>query len=129
MNISNYTFPVVERALAVHNGQRDDAHFLQPETHLSGPYKALVREDTNELISVVKDTYQLVQNDRMRLQITFPELFLQDSLKDLKLQALSQEIAFLKKRSKSLLIKNYMHGLNGHAVKNADGRINTSYHG
>jgi len=65
MNISNYTFPVVERALAVHNGQRDDAHFLQPETHLSGPYKALVREDTNELISVVKDTYKLVRNEEL----------------------------------------------------------------
>jgi len=94
----------------------------------------LIRELLSSLVGIgtafkLDPSHSFVQNNRMRLQITFPELFLQDSLKDLKLQALSQEIAFLKKRSKSLLIKNYMHGLNGHAVKNADGRINTSYHG
>jgi hypothetical protein len=105
MNLSSYFFPIEERPVAVHNGQSDESSFENP---LSSSYKAIVRADTNETISIVRDSYKIVeneelvnklmyelihldspfkldpshsfiQNNRMRLQVTFPELTMSDS--------------------------------------------------
>lgn len=114
MNLQEYMFPVTERQVAVNDLQSNGARWKDRSTFLSSPYKAIVREDTNEVISIVRDSYKLVrneelikelldqlvglstsfkldhthsfvQNERMRLQITFPELKMQDSESDIAL--------------------------------------------
>lgn len=87
-----------------------------PTTHLPNGYKAILRSDTNEVISIVRDTYKVVKNQdlihqllrqlatcgenfkidpshsfvdnyRMRLMITFPDLKLRDRESDIALSA------------------------------------------
>ena len=108
MNLSAFMFPIVERPVAVHNGQTDFIDWENQETYLPNDYKAIVREDTNEPISIVRNSYKIVENEvlinklmhelltldtpfkldpshsfvtnnRMRLQITFPEITIKDS--------------------------------------------------
>jgi len=100
--LENFMFPVEERAVYV----QDDRHL---NLSLADNYKAIVRQDngSSKLISIMKNTYQLVPNrevilpllqelhnldskwiidqshsfvedSRMRIQITFPELTLDD---------------------------------------------------
>lgn len=108
MNLEKFMFPVVERPVAVAaNGQT--LSLTQAEE-----YKALVREDTGDIISIVRNSYQLVPNGvlierlldelsasdtpfridpshsfvnsaRMRLQITFPEVTIRDADSDIAL--------------------------------------------
>lgn len=114
MDLKQFYFPVGERQIAVDNQRHPEAQWESDHTYLKSPYKAIVREDTNEVISVVRDSYQLVRNEdlikellyqlatlgtgfridpthsfvenaRMRLQVTFPELKLQDSESDIAL--------------------------------------------
>ena len=95
-------FPISVRPVAVHDGITEFVHFLPSD------YKAIVDENKNEVISIVKKTYQVVENKdlienllselshldtpynidpshsfcdnkRMRLQVTFPELTMWDS--------------------------------------------------
>jgi hypothetical protein len=116
MNLQPFCFPVTERAVAV-----DDATFPlididDQDSFLPNEYKAIVREDTNEVISIVKDSYRIVtnadlinrllqelatsgysfkidpshsfvDNNRMRLQITFPELLFRDGESEIALSA------------------------------------------
>jgi hypothetical protein len=101
MNIEQYYFPVEEKCISL----QGNADIGSNET-ING-YKAIVRPDTDEVISVVKNTYKLVPNreliepfleqvdkldvawyadeshsfsasNRMRLQITFPDIILKD---------------------------------------------------
>lgn len=101
-----YLFPVVETKVQV----KDTAGLYFP----TNKYKALIREDNNELIAIQKSSYKLVtnaevikpvldelsdlttdwyidpshsfvDNSRMRLQITFPELTLHDGESDIAL--------------------------------------------
>ena len=103
--LNNFLFPVAERAVFV-----DDDKTYRPTKH----YKAIVREDNGKLVSIMKDSYQLVPNrevimplldqlhkldtkwtldpshsfsddNRMRLQITFPELKMNDGRSDIAL--------------------------------------------
>lgn len=103
--LNNFLFPVAERAVYV-----DDDKTYKPTKH----YKAIVREDNGKLVSIMKDSYQLVQNrevilplleqlhkldtnwiidpshsfsddNRMRLQVTFPELKMNDGRSDIAL--------------------------------------------
>ena len=103
MNLRDFSFPVIERKVAVHNGQSERIELGNRQTYLSSEYKAIVRQDTNELISIVRDSYQIVPNEtligqlmeqldklatpfeiepshsfventRMRLQVKFPEI-------------------------------------------------------
>lgn len=91
--LSEYMFNVIQKAVYV-----DDDKTYRPTKY----YKAIVREDNGKLISIMKDTYQLVpnrdvimplleqlhnldtnwiidsshsfiENHRMRLQVTFPD--------------------------------------------------------
>tara|TARA_R110002050_G_scaffold126681_1_gene247495 strand:- start:18064 stop:18831 length:768 start_codon:yes stop_codon:yes gene_type:complete len=116
MNLEPYCFPVTQRTVAVDDATSPIINLENPDTFLSNNYKAIVREDTNELISIVKDTYKIVKNsdlidqllrqlatcgysfkidashsfvsnERMRLQITFPELRLRDRESDIALSA------------------------------------------
>lgn len=116
MNLTSYCFPVIERRLGVDNGVHDAIELDRPQTYLPHDYKAIVREDTNEVISIVKSTYKLVKNEelidnllrqlaccghsfkidpshsfvdnnRMRLQITFPDLKVRDRESDIALSA------------------------------------------
>ena len=116
MNLQPFCFPVVERAVAVDGGQTNLIDLEDQSSFLSNGYKAIVREDTNEVISIVKDSYQIVknsdlinrllqelatsgyqfkidpshsfvENNRMRLQITFPELLFRDGESDIALSA------------------------------------------
>ncbi|WP_340104153.1 DUF932 domain-containing protein [Rhodohalobacter sp. 8-1] len=116
MNLEKFCFPVVERAVAVDNDQHSLIDLQETGTFLPNDYKAIVREDTNQVISIVKQSYKLVpnatlidkllrelamcghtfrfnrqhsyvDNNRMRLQMTFPELTLQDSESDIALSA------------------------------------------
>ena len=101
-----FLFPVVETKVQV----KDTAGLYFP----TNKYKAIIREDNNELIAIQKNTYQLVtnaevikpvleqlndlttdwyidpshscvENSRMRLQITFPEITLHDGESDIAL--------------------------------------------
>jgi hypothetical protein len=101
-----YLFPVVETKVQV----KDTAGLYFP----TNKYKALIREDNNELIAIQKNSYKLVtnaevikpvldelsdlttewhidpshsfvENARMRLQITFPEITLNDGESDIAL--------------------------------------------
>jgi hypothetical protein len=105
MTLSNYFFPIEERPIAVHNGKDKNQSFNSPIR--PNGYKAIVRADTNETISVVKSSYKIatnekiikdlftqliplgnafnidqshsfVQNNRMRLQVTFPDITIRD---------------------------------------------------
>ena len=107
MNLQDFMFPITERSVAINNGQNDISDWDNVSTFLTSDYKAIVREDTNEPISIVKNTYQVVsnevlinklmhelvqidtpfkidpshsfcENNRMRLQVTFSDLCLKD---------------------------------------------------
>jgi len=96
----------------VDNDRDSTIHMEDPSTYINNSYKAIVRSDSNELISIVKDSYKLVRNQelidslfrelatlsyafkidsrhsfvenaQMRLQIIFPELLLHDSESDI----------------------------------------------
>ena len=102
-----YYFPVTERPVAVFNGNDAHTSWNNEKTYLSGDYKAIVREDTNELISIVRNSYRIipneviiskllnelerfdspyridpshsfVSNEKMRLQVTLPEFTMTD---------------------------------------------------
>jgi len=116
MNLEPFCFPVTERVVAVDDFTSPVINLENTDTFLPNNYKAIVREDTNEVISIVKDTYKIVKNsdlidallrqlatcgysfkidashsfvtnERMRLQITFPELRLRDRESDIALSA------------------------------------------
>ncbi len=116
MNLQPFCFPVVERAVAIDNAKSPLIDIDDKDSFLPNGYKAIVREDTNEVISIVKDTYKIVtnsqlidqllrqlatcgqsfkidpshsfvDNSRMRLQITFNELRLRDRESDIALSA------------------------------------------
>jgi len=114
MDLNEFKFPIVERPVAVHNGLNDLLDWDNKSTYLRGHYKAIVREDTNELISIVRRSYRIVPNNllidqllqelnridtpyrideshsfvnncRMRLQVTFPEITFNDGESDIAL--------------------------------------------
>lgn len=116
MNLEPFCFPVTERAVCVDDGHSNLIDIQEPQSFLPNEYKAIVREDTNQVISIVKQSYKLVpnatlidkllrelamcghtfrfnrqhsyvDNNRLRLQMTFPELLLQDSESDIALSA------------------------------------------
>ncbi len=101
-----FLFPVTEREVLY---MHENGHFFPTER-----YKAIVREDNDKLIAVQKDSYKLVsnaevikpvmdqlsdlttdwyiddshsfvENNRMRLQVTFPELTFNDRDSDISL--------------------------------------------
>jgi ribosomal silencing factor RsfS len=105
--LSDFMFPVTEKEVLYHNVSGG----IPSRTNR---YKAIVREDTNELISVMRNTYKLVpnseiikplleqlhqldtswyfdpshsfvENNQMRLQVTFPELIFHDGRSDIAL--------------------------------------------
>jgi hypothetical protein len=107
-------FPVEERPVAIHDGMQDIMDIENRDTFLSADYKAIVRADTNEPISIVRNTYQVVpnrvlinqlmeelvgmetpfvvepshsfvMNNKMRLQVRFPELTVNDDDSDIAL--------------------------------------------
>jgi hypothetical protein len=106
--LAKYMFPVTTRKVFVEESSRSGVHKSAPE------YQAIVREDNGKLISVMKDSYKIVSNyevimplmdelhrldakwlidpshsfvldNRMRLQVTFPELTLNDGRSDIAL--------------------------------------------
>jgi hypothetical protein len=114
MELRDYCFPVIERKVVVHNGQSEQIDLGDNQSYLSGDYKAIVRQDTNELISIVRDSYQIVpnetligqlmeqldklatpfevepshsfvENNRMRLQVKFPGIQINDGRSDIAL--------------------------------------------
>ncbi len=116
MKLEPFCFPVTERTVAVDDFKSPIINLENTDTFLPNGYKAIVREDTNEVISIVKNSYKVVKNsdlidkllrelatcgqsfridpshsfvsnERMRLQITFPELKLRDRESDIALSA------------------------------------------
>lgn len=116
MNLEPFCFPVAERTVAVDDATSPIINLENQDSFLPNGYKAIVREDKNEVISIVKDTYKIVRNsdlidqllrqlatcgesfkideshsfvsnERMRLQITFPALRLRDRESDIALSA------------------------------------------
>ena len=115
-NLDPFCFPVVERKVAVDADKQAPIDLEDSSTFLKNGYKAIVREDTNQVISIVKDSYQIVRNadlidkllrqlatcghsfkidpshsfvdnNRMRLQITFPDLKFRDRDSEIALSA------------------------------------------
>ena len=107
--LSPYLFPVEERPVYYERDARSDRLPIP-----SPNYKAIVRKDTGNLIAIQKDTYKLVPNaevikplleqlhqldtswvidpshsfvddERMRLQVTFPELLFHDGRSEIAL--------------------------------------------
>lgn len=116
MNLESFCFPVTERLVAVDDATSPIINLENSNTFLPNSYKAIVRDDTNTVISIVKNSYQVVKNselidkllrelatcghsfrideshsfvsnERMRLQVTFPELTLRDRESDIALSA------------------------------------------
>ena len=114
MNLEPFCFPVIERPVFVENASGMLIDPENPDSFLTNGHKAIVREDTNEIISVVKSSYEVVRNAdlidsalrqlavtgtsfridpshsfvdnyRMRLQITFPALRMRDRESDIAL--------------------------------------------
>jgi hypothetical protein len=114
MDLRDFAFPVIERKVAVHDGENSLIDLERHDTFLPNEYKAIVREDTNELISIVRESYQIVpneriisrlmeeldktntpfeiepshsfvENNRMRLQVKFPEILINDGRSDIAL--------------------------------------------
>lgn len=108
MNLQPFCFPVTERTVAVDNAKSSLIDIEDQESFLPNGYKAIVREDTNEVISIVKNSYKLIRNKdlidhllrelatlsyafkidsshsfvdncQMRLNIIFPELLFHDT--------------------------------------------------
>ena len=63
MNLQDFMFPICERPVAINNGQNDITDWDNVSTFLSSDYQAIVREDSNEPISIVKKSYQVVPNE------------------------------------------------------------------
>ena len=63
MNLHDFKFPITERPVVIHNGSNDISDWGNVSTFLTSDYKAIVREDTNEPISIVKSSYQIVFNE------------------------------------------------------------------
>ena len=116
MDLNSFSFPVTERLIAVDNNKHTLMDLNDPTSYLQSGFKAIAREDTNECISVVKNTYKVVRNSdlidkllrelatcgtgfkidpshsfvdnsRMRLQITFPGITLNDRESKIALSA------------------------------------------
>ena len=114
MDLREFCFPVDERRVAVDDFTSEFVDWGTENSYLQNDYKSIVRDDTNEVISIEKDSYRIirnetlinellqflavsgeefkideshsfVQNNRMRLMITFPNLTLQDSESDINL--------------------------------------------
>ena len=114
MNLKDYCFPVTERPVCIYDGKNKKIDLDDRQTFLPADYKSIIREDTNEVISIVRNSYTLikneeiinqllrqlaqintpfllheshsfVQNNRMRLQITFPKIYLNDSKSEIPL--------------------------------------------
>ena len=112
MDLQPFFFPVQERRVMVDNDRDSTIHLEDHSTFLDNSYKAIVRTDTNQVISIVKDSYKLVRNQelidrlfrelatlsyafkidprhsfvenaQMRLQIIFPEMLFHDSESDI----------------------------------------------
>src|SRR6056297_1973392 len=111
MNLKDFCFPVAERRVAVDDFHSEHVDWGNENTYLQNDYKSIVREDTNQVISIVRDSYRIIRNEtlinellqflaisgenfrideshsfvqsnRMRLMITFPNLTLRDSESD-----------------------------------------------
>lgn len=114
--LEKFCFPVIERRVAVDNNSDQTIDLDDQTTYLKNGYKAVVREDTNQVISIVKDSYKIIRNselidlllrelatcgysfkidpshsfvdnNRMRIQITFPDLKLRDKDSEIALSA------------------------------------------
>jgi len=114
MDLNQFMFPVEERPVAIHDGVQNIMDMENRNTFLSADYKAIVRADTNEPISIVRNTYEVVSNrmlinqlmeqlvgmetpfvvepshsfvmnNKMRLQIKFPDLMVHDDDSDIAL--------------------------------------------
>jgi hypothetical protein len=64
MNLQNFMSPICERPVAINNG-RHITDWGNLSTFLTSDYKAIVREDTNEPISIVKNSYHVVPNEKL----------------------------------------------------------------
>ena len=108
MELNQFMFPVTVRPVTVPDGVTGSVY------QIPSNYKAIIREDTNEVISIVKNSYKIVRNEdlinnlleelstldtpyridrshsfvdnnRMRLQITFPDLTMWDENSEIAL--------------------------------------------
>lgn len=114
MDLKDFCFPVSQRKVAVDDFASGVVDWGNENTYLQNDYKSIVRDDTNQVISIVRDTYEIVKNEtlinellqflaasgeqfkidpshsfvqsnRMRLMITFPNLTMQDHESDINL--------------------------------------------
>lgn len=65
MNLQEFCFPVVERPVAVFDDQHDFTDWQNRDTYLPSEYKSIVRQDTNEVISIVRRSYKIVPNQQL----------------------------------------------------------------
>ena len=116
MNLKEFCFPVEEREVYFSSNStffdwKSNGLIKRPSPKIADNYKAIIRGDTNKIISIVNRNYKLVPNqvlidqlleelrrtdqkfeiedhhsfvrdNRMRLQIKFPELFIKDDSDD-----------------------------------------------
>ncbi len=116
MNLKEFCFPVEEREVYFSSNStffdwKSNGLIKRPSPKIAQNYKAIIRGDTNKIISIVNRNYKLVPNqvlidqlleelrrtdqkfeiedhhsfvrdNRMRLQIKFPELFIKDDSDD-----------------------------------------------
>ena len=65
MNLQDFMFPVTERQVAVNDLHHNGARWKDNQTFLPSPRtKPLYGKTPTQVISIVRDTYQLVRNER-----------------------------------------------------------------
>jgi len=60
MNLKDFNFPVAERQVFTSEGVSTVIDPRDKNAFLSGDYRTIVREDTNELISIVRQSCRIV---------------------------------------------------------------------
>ena len=75
MNLSNYFFPIEERSVTILSGHDDETQFDVPK------FKAIVRADTNETISILKENFKVLKNEDLIKQLMFQLINLDSSFK------------------------------------------------
>ena len=65
MNLQDFMFQICERPVAIYNAQNDITDWDNQSTFLTSDYKAIVRADTNEPVSIVRRSYQVISNETL----------------------------------------------------------------
>lgn len=65
MDLKDFCFPVSERAVAVDDFSGNLVDWGNENTYLTNGYKSIAANDTNRVISIVKDSYRIIRSETL----------------------------------------------------------------